>query len=318
MYTVKCDICWKKYTIADISKINLHAKYRCKNCGEVFSIADQLPENGKSEFHYVDDTHDDSKFYPVVNKNDSTKKNIQNSIQKEISWNNEKKRRYTLRVKFNLALICIMILSVTVIFFISDYILQKRAEKQIVSNARFLLTTIEASRAFTGKVIKPALYKALPGRFIVEGMSSSFGARSLFEGIKKKYPEYYFKHASLNPRNPINLADKFEAEIIEKEFKHNPDEKEWQGYRDFNGKRDFIIMKPVIAEERCMRCHSDPEKAPVELLERYGSKAGFGMVVGDVIGALSISVPAKNILAKARNISVVFNISVILFFKIYI
>jgi hypothetical protein len=142
-----------------------------------------------------------------------------------------------------------MILSVIGTFLVTDYILQDSAEKQIINNARLILTTIEASRSFTSKTLKPVLYKALPGRFILEGMSSSFGARKLFEGIKETYPEYYFKQASQNPRNKINLADKFESDVIEKHFKPNPHLGEWKGYRDTQGHKEFVIMKPVTAKK---------------------------------------------------------------------
>ena len=195
-------------------------------------------------------------------------------------------------------------------FFVSDYLLKKGAEKQVLNDARLLLTMIEASRDFTSKVLKPVLYKALPGRFVVEGMSSSFGARNIFERIKEKYPEYFFKHASLNPRNKLNLADETERDIIQNHFKPNHQLKEWTGYRDFNGRKDFIIMKPILAEQRCMKCHSVPEGAPHEVIERYGDEAAFGMVVGEVIGALSLSVPATEILNKAIHDTIVVSLIV--------
>jgi HAMP domain-containing protein len=224
----------------------------------------------------------------------------------------------TLRSKFNIALIFIMILSVTGSFLFSSYILQKGAEKRVTNEARFLLNTMEASRSFTSKVVKPVLYKELNGKFIVEAMSSSFGARNIFERLHEKYPDYYFKHASLKPRNIVNMADKFETDIINQKFRSDLNFTEWKGYREVNGNREYVIMKPIIAEERCMRCHSTPEIAPEEIIQRYGSLDGFGIRVGDVMGALTISVPVAAIFDEARHNSIIFNIIVLLCFILLI
>jgi HAMP domain-containing protein len=72
-------------------------------------------------------------------------------------------------------------------------------------------------------------------------------------------------------------------------------------------------MKPIVAEQRCMRCHSDPALAPKELLDRYGDKNGFHRSVGEVIGTLTVSVPASVVMAKARNNTMLFIGMVILF-----
>jgi HAMP domain-containing protein len=172
---------------------------------------------------------------------------------------------------------------------------------------------MESSRSFTSKVIKPALYKALPDRFITEGMSSSFGARNIFERIRKSYPQYYFKHAAPYPRNLMNQADDFEMSIIQK-FNNDPGLKEWQGYRTKGDAKEYSIMKPIVAKERCMRCHSDPAKAPQELLDRYGNINGFGRSVGEVIGTLTVSVPASVVMDKARKNTMIFIGMVVVFF----
>jgi HAMP domain-containing protein len=307
MYVVKCDACEAKYRIADISKVNLHDKFRCRNCEQLFSIDVRNLKIVENSFNQMEN----SNSITVKDNNDNLNHSTRNK-------NKKKANKFLFRYKFNIVLVCIMILSVLGTFLVTDYMLQGSAEKQVTSNAHLLLATIEASRSFTVKILKPVLYNALPGRFIVEGMSSSFGARKLFEGIRKMYPEYYFKHASQNPRNKINLADKFESEVIENHFKPNPHLKEWQGYRDIQGRKEFVIMKPVTAKKRCMKCHSVPEKAPIELIEKYGDKAGFGFIIGDVIGALTISVPASEIFEKNRNVCIYINLIIFVCFVILI
>jgi HAMP domain-containing protein len=223
------------------------------------------------------------------------------------------KKALGLRTKFNLAIGVVFLCAIVLIYFLSGSRLQKDAETQVADKARLLLTTMESSRSFTSKVIKPALYKALPDRFITEAMSSSFGARNIFERIRKNYPQYYFKHAAAHPRNLINQADDFEMSIIQK-FSGDPGMKEWQGYRTKGDAKEYSIMKPIVAHERCMRCHSDPAKAPQELLDRYGNKNGFGRSVGEVIGTLTVSVPASVVMEKARENTMIFIGMVAIFF----
>jgi HAMP domain-containing protein len=67
-----------------------------------------------------------------------------------------------------------------------------------------------------------------------------------------------------------------------------------------------------------MKCHSVYEKAPIELIEKYGDKAGFGFIVGDVIGALTISVPASEIFDKIRDVCIYINLIVLVCFVILI
>ncbi len=317
---VGCQACEARYRI-DEAKIqkNVNAQYRCKRCGKLFKAKPltvaQLEKTKKNQTNPPEkpkvkqanagkESNSDTVFTVSAPTESAQEFNI------ELGDTDLKKSgffgRFSLRTKFNMALVSIMALSTAATFYYSDSRLHLQAERNVASQGRLLLDTLEASRSFTSKVIKPALYKAVPGQFIVEGMSSSFGARNIFERLNKKYPDFYFKHASSNPRNLVNIADKFEMSIINDKFKPNPDLEEWQGYRDLNGVKDFVIMKPIVAKDRCLKCHSTPERAPVEIIERYGPKTGFGMVVGDVIAALTISVPATKIFNAARQNSIIF------------
>ena len=323
MNKVICPTCQAKYRI-DASKINqnLNAQFRCKQCSNIFKVNPETLERDNEaeipvERPFIDTgsteetvkPFSDSKFYEST-MDFNTDSDINDFTPPKASFFS----RFSLRTKFNSALIFIMILSTTATFFYADYRLNLQAENNVAAKGRLLLDTLEASRSFTSKVIKPALYKAVPGQFIVEGMSSSFGARNIFERLKKKYPEFYFKHAAPNPRNLVNFADKFEMGIINDKFSQNPNLKEWQGYRELNGVKEFVIMKPIVAMKRCLSCHSIPANAPAEIIKRYGPKTGFGMKVGDVIAALTISVPATKIFTTARHNSIIFTTIVFICF----
>ena len=315
MRIIQCDKCGKRYKVRESNSGEATLKYKCTTCFNIIAVAGttnaQVPDQlqaAEKELLFAQSVEEGMR--PAEHESSADNETFNLNIESEDTTNQSLGLKAR---KFNLVVCAIFLCAIVLIYFLSGSRLQKDAENQIFDKARFVLTTMEASRSFSSKVVKPALYKALPDRFIVEGMSSSFGARNIFERIRKTYPQYYFKHAAPHPRNPINQADEFEMSIIQK-FTENPKLKEWQGYRTNGQKKVYSIMKPIVAEQRCMRCHSEPALAPQELLDRYGDKNGFGRSVGEIIGALTVSVPASVIIDKARSNIVHFIGMVVLFF----
>ena len=307
MQIIQCDQCGKRYKIRESISGEATLKYKCNACFHMILVTGS-PNTGSS-----DQLQTAEKELLAAKKADESIEYLAKNETVHVESNDVPTRSFSLRTKFNLAICAVFLCTIVIIYILSGSKLKKDAEDQVFDKAQLLLTTMEASRSFTSKVIKPALFKALPERFIVEGMSSSFGARNIFQRIHKTYPQYYFKHAAPYPRNPINQADEFEMSIIKK-FSGNPEMKEWQGYRTNGGLEVYSIMKPIVAEQQCMRCHSDPALAPQELLDRYGYKNGFGRSVGEIIGALTVSVPASVVINKARNNTLLFIGIVVLFF----
>lgn len=314
MRIIQCDKCGKRYKVREANSGEATLKYKCKACSNIIVVAGTPHSQGADQLQAFEKellftkTAEEG-IHPLEHGSPAENETFNSNIETEDAPTPSLK----LKAKFNLAICAIFVCAIVLIYFLSGSRLKKDAEVQIFDKAHLLLTTMESSRNFTSKVIKPALYQALPDRFIVEGMSSSFGARNIFERIRKTYPQYYFKHAAPHPRNPINQADEFEMSIIEK-FSQNPELKEWQGYRTTGEEKVYSIMKPIVAEQRCMRCHSEPSLAPRELLDRYGDKRGFGRSVGEVIGTLTVSVPASVVIDKARSNTMLFIGMVVLFF----
>ncbi|MCP3900161.1 MAG: DUF3365 domain-containing protein [Desulfobacteraceae bacterium] len=299
---IKCSNCKKQYTINEDKIKGETAKVRCLECKEIIIVRKREPE-----------------FAPKVIEPSpqlSTRKTVDDKLsQTQEPKTKQKRNGFKLRAKFNIAMGVLFFVCIICIYFIAGNRLQRDAENQIFDKARLLLVTMESSRSFTSKVIKPVLYKALPGKFIVEGMSSSFGARNIFERISKSYPQYYFKHAAPNPRNPINKANAVEMDVINK-FQKNPGLKEWKGFTEVNGKKEYMIMKPIVAKQACLRCHGMANTAPFELVERYGPTNGFGRKVGEVIGTLTVSVPASVVMDAASRNTLIFISIVVAFFVI--
>ncbi len=299
---IKCDNCSKQYTINENKIKGETAKVKCLECKEIIIVKKREPEFAPK---LIDPSPQPSDNKIVDDKLSQTQEPKVKSKRKGLK----------LRAKFNIAMGVLFCVCIVCIYFIAGNRLQRDAENQIFDKARLLLVTMESSRSFTSKVIKPVLYKALPGQFIVEGMSSSFGARNIFERISKSYPQYYFKHAAPNPRNPINKASAVEMKVINK-FQANPGLKEWKGFTEIDGKKEYMIMKPIVAKEACLRCHGVADMAPVELVERYGRTNGFGRKVGEVIGTLTVSVPASIVINAASRNTLIFITIVVSFFII--
>jgi len=152
-----------------------------------------------------------------------------------------------------------------------------------------------AIRDYVGEKIRPEMQKRVgKEEFIPEAMSTSFVARSVFEKVRKKFPDVILKFSSNNPRNPANRASRDERKIIEY-FKRNPEAKRWigevrLGERVYYGQFNVRRMK-----ESCLRCHGDPADAPASLVARYGDTAGFHRAVGDVAALDTVAVPVDDI-----------------------
>lgn len=306
---------------------------RCPDCQKLYRIKEELPPHKSFRFMCRHCGHmvmiDNSRKKPVINgkqeraenyKNNDTKKQTieDDSVQFEETIPNSKifYIRATLRVKLNLALSAIFCIAIVTIFFMAGERMERSSLKQVFAKSRLLLTTMESSRHFTSRVIKPSLYDVIPFKYIVEGMSSVSGQQSIFDEFRVLYPKYFFKLAVPMPRNPVNTPNEFEMSIIEK-FQNNSELKQWSGYTRINGKNHFVIMEPIVADSSCLRCHSNPETAPDELNRRYATLYGFGLKkTGDIYGALTVSVPETVITAEAKSNTLVFIVMVSAFFAV--
>ena len=94
--------------------------------------------------------------------------------------------------------------------------------------------------------------------------------------LRKEYPDYFYKEATLDPTNPRNRAADWEADIVQ-EFRNRPALKELGGERDTPTGRALYIARPIqIGNPACLACHSTPDAAPATMVKLYGSANGFG------------------------------------------
>ncbi|GAB4409793.1 MAG: hypothetical protein OHK0032_05460 [Thermodesulfovibrionales bacterium] len=208
--------------------------------------------------------------------------------------------------KFGLMLIAIYAVSLPIISALTYIILKDNAVRDAYDAGKLHLSTIEATKHYVAEELRPMLYKEMPGRFILEGMSRSYVAGDIARRVQKEHPSYVYKNASLSPRNPGNAADEFEKGIINT-FIGNRELKEWRGFRTRPDGEYYVIARagePFTAD--CLSCHGDPSVAPEELLKRYGTTAGFNRKIGELVDAKFVYIPISVPLAAARKVVAVF------------
>lgn len=158
----------------------------------------------------------------------------------------------------------------------------------------------QSSRDYVKEVLRPRMQERLPDDdLILEAMSTSFVSREIMNRLHNHFPEFSYKRAALDPRNPVNLADTFETEQI-RLFSENPGMQEWRGVLRSSGHAYFVHMTPVRVEKDCLACHGTPEQAPKAILANYGDKASFFYDLGEVVAAETLYLPMNPTLIRIQ------------------
>jgi len=216
-------------------------------------------------------------------------------------------------VKFNLVFIVVFLLGLAAAATVFDRLLQQNARDEIVLNARLVMEQALAARAYTSTQVGPLLQTQMKYKFLPQSVPA-YSANEIFDVVRKKFPEYAYKEAVLNPTNPRNRAADWEADIVH-QFRNASDRPEIVGERDTPAGRSFYIARPMqIKADACLYCHSTVEAAPKTLVEQYGPANGFGWKMNEVIGAQIVSVPTDVPIARANRAFRTFMISLTIVF----
>jgi signal transduction histidine kinase len=202
--------------------------------------------------------------------------------------------------RFTVLLITIYVVSLSLMTVVTYLVVRENAIRDAAIAGRLYLAAFGAVKHYIAEELRPVFYKELPGRFIVQGMSRSFAASRVAMRVQRELPNYQYKNASLNATNPMNDADEFEKKVITL-FAANRDMKEWQGFRSRGGSQFYsmaVAGDPFTGD--CLKCHGNPDDAPAEFRERYGTKRGYHVKAGDLIDATFVYIPIGVPLAEAR------------------
>ena len=202
-------------------------------------------------------------------------------------------------IKFNLVFLLVFLIGLAAAGYTTRELLERNARDEIVLNARLVMEAALATRAYTSTQVGPLLQTQMKYKFLPQSVPA-YAATEVFNGLRKTFPEYAYKEAVLNPTNPRNRANDWEADIVH-QFRNGAERPELVGERDTPTGKSFYIARPMqIKAEACLYCHSTVDAAPKTLVEQYGPANGFGWKMNEVVGAQIVSVPTDVPLARAN------------------
>jgi HAMP domain-containing protein len=209
-----------------------------------------------------------------------------------------------LRAKFNMAVLAALIVGLGLAGVVLQMVTRADARQEVVQNARIMLETGNAIREYTAQQIGPAIAAESSQNFLPISIPF-FAAQTNFKAVQKKFPNFTYKEAALNPTNLSDRASDWEADIIQI-FRNDPGRIELIAERDTPNGRILTLARPIMVEDQsCLSCHSSPSNAPPSMVRLYGNNNGFGWKMNETVGAQVVSVPMSVPIASANQTFVV-------------
>jgi methyl-accepting chemotaxis protein len=210
-----------------------------------------------------------------------------------------------LRLKFNLVLIVVFLAGFGAAGFISRQLLQENARDEVIRNARLMMEAAISVRTYTVDQIRPHLIKQMEEVFLPQTVPA-YAATEAINTLRKKYPDYSYKEATLNPTNPRNRTTDWEADLVN-QFRSNASVQEVVSERQSATGRTLFIAKPIqIGNAACLQCHTTAAMAPPTMVKIYGEANGFGWKHNEIVGAQVVTVPMDLPLRNADRAFVTF------------
>ncbi|HEY7208798.1 MAG TPA: DUF3365 domain-containing protein [Bryobacteraceae bacterium] len=222
--------------------------------------------------------------------------------------------------KFTLIFASVFAVGLVVVGYVAHNFLQQDAKSEVMQQARLMLETARAARNYTETQVAPLLESTKEhSRTFLPQTIPFFAATESFNYLRKKYPDYTYKEATLNPMNLRDRALDWEADVINT-FRNEPKMQELVGERETPTGKSIFLARPIATDQSCMACHDTPAKAPTALIRRYGAQHGFGWKPGEIVGAQIVAVPETVPVASADsgfrqlmiNVGAIFLLSLVL------
>lgn len=214
----------------------------------------------------------------------------------------------TLAQKLTILLLVIFIGGIALSGVALASVLNYKAQTEISSKALLLMQSMNSVRYYTNTEVSPQLVSRLKAEEFLPQTVPAYSANKVFDKLRaddSDYADYSYREAMLNPTNIRDKSDDFEAQLVA-DFRKDINTKELQGFRLLAGKQIFYMARPIsVTASSCLRCHSTPDIAPKGMIQLYGTTNGFGWKLNEVLGTQIVSVPASQILQKARQSFVV-------------
>ena len=193
-----------------------------------------------------------------------------------------------LLAKFNLILLVVFGAGGIIIGELAHTFLINNARREVLAEGDLMMTSNGAVRDYTADDLKPLLEQnpRHKVRFLAETVPF-YAATTIFNIVRKSYPDFTYKEAALNPTNPEDRASDWEADVIQ-ELRDHPEQLRFVGQRRTPAGPALFIAHPIKVSAQCMECHSTPSAAPRAMLAVYGSANGFDWKPNQIVGVPSI------------------------------
>jgi protein-histidine pros-kinase len=211
-----------------------------------------------------------------------------------------------LRTRFSLALALVFLLSLVLAGAVSYLVLHQQARAVVEERIELLMSAASAIRGYTVSEVRPNLAKTSIDDLFKPQSVPAYAAIATLDRLPAEYDEYSYREAALNPTNPKDKAEAWEAEIIRR-FEAEPGLTRVIGERPGKSGPVMYVASPIrMTNKDCLACHSDPDIAPPSLIRKYGAQNGFGWKMNEVVAAQIGSVPAAVPIARANQAVLLF------------
>lgn len=205
-----------------------------------------------------------------------------------------------LRAKFNLLLLIIAAVGFALFALAANPLVNAIARDEVVQSSRIMMESAAGARKYTSEQIAPVLRPGIAQHFYPQSVSA-YAAKRNFDVIHAKFPDFSYREAALNPTNPQDRAEDWEADIIN-QFRSHPEQPELSFVRSTPVGPMLELARPLVNKPACLECHSTAAAAPASMIALYGSQNGFGWKPGEIIGAQIVSVPMSASALRADHI----------------
>ena len=162
----------------------------------------------------------------------------------------------------------------------------KFVEEKVLAEARTL--SIEASSAWDYiNEAQDAINYNADGTYDFKGVYCTVAGKSIARKFTMRSQGYEISYVRDNPRSAHDAPDAFESQALAA-FAGSDDSEYYAVERDGESGPVFRYLVPLKAEFNCLQCHGEPAGEP-----DVTGHAREGMALGDLAGAVSISIPMQ-------------------------
>jgi signal transduction histidine kinase len=199
-------------------------------------------------------------------------------------------KRTSLRLKFIVLLIVVIVVMLGVFVFWSNNAQQTQAEREMLEKAQILSREMDAVWEF---------FEVNQHQFIDENGTDELYCVIAAKAVSKFFTEdsnYVIHYTNLTTRRPSDAPDEFEIEALTALLDNRSLQEFYGTELDVDGRQVFRYVKPLYVSQSCLDCHGDPKGE----LDKFGFPKE-GQKEGDIAGAISIVMPIELYMGGIRS-----------------